>query len=845
MSAKKWNFYYDEKKSRFTENNLVDTANLWIAIGLLWLSFLRIVEEHFPKFINSEAKVYDTGSFAFPSLVTKEIGMDWFVILLFLICLWLPVSGFLSRKDKTWSRVCIVAAMVIPVLYIVNNFKKVSPAMLEIGNQYFRAFNAYQGTSIAIPAGEDDFTPLAFTIFSMLLWMLIWGIACLVKRRIVLVLFPVIPIVLEFMVGMSPKGNGVFFVFAAAFLLLIPNGTKPLRQVIVIGAAVISLFFVSIAFSDKITDLSENQNIVKDWMDKWKESAADFSQTFDFLMSNEKLSNYEPIYSGNTVFEMYMESAPENTLYLRGFYGNTYKNGTWTLDTKAFQQACKKEGYSATEMARIVSYMPYEFLSVVGYLEFRTFTIDYVNSTGDTAYTPYVFYYDTLDDKYGLSGDYLLKKGIWDKKVEGTTLSSGDSINIYSYNTLENFAEIQKTNNYKYREWYNEVAETYAKSGTKSKVIKNAAAKIEQESRAEIDLQLEVQFGYGTNSGKTNLERQMLVNAVQKYLSEQMSYSLKLDTLPIGADPVDYALTTGHEGYCMHYASAGTLLLKELGVPARYVSGYIVRTSDFRYDGIAKTNSAKVPDYNAHAWVEVYFEDIGWIPCEMTEGYNPDSDRLPTEEDRDELENISQENREQFEEETQSESISSESEEALPSEGIEDDTQEPTEDIGEDSEEDSEEVGSDTEEPNGNGNSGGNSPEEKPLLEQVLGVVLGVLKILAVVGLLTAGVGGILLGVKAGLNQYEKVLDKEVKNNQTRRAVKRMNKRIYRILRLRTPFMERLTDYKYERALMQVYFKIPEEDWSRYMKIVKKAHYSLEPISTEEMLHCYKCYKAR
>lgn len=52
------------------------------------------------------------------------------------------------------------------------------------------------------------------------------------------------------------------------------------------------------------------------------------------------------------------------------------------------------------------------------------------------------------------------------------------------------------------------------------------------------------------------------------------------------ADPVEYFLGTGKEGYCMHYASAATLILQELGVPARYASGFVVKQGLFaREDG--------------------------------------------------------------------------------------------------------------------------------------------------------------------------------------------------------------------------------------------------------------------
>ncbi len=79
---------------------------------------------------------------------------------------------------------------------------------------------------------------------------------------------------------------------------------------------------------------------------------------------------------------------------------------------------------------------------------------------------------------------------------------------------------------------------------------------------------------------------------------------------PEGTDPVSYFLNDGRRGYCMHFASAATLMLRALGVPARYVQGYTVQTQPGQ--------EVRVPDYAAHAWVEVYVDGYGWYPVEAT-----------------------------------------------------------------------------------------------------------------------------------------------------------------------------------------------------------------------------------
>ena len=71
-----------------------------------------------------------------------------------------------------------------------------------------------------------------------------------------------------------------------------------------------------------------------------------------------------------------------------------------------------------------------------------------------------------------------------------------------------------------------------------------------------------------------------------------------------------YFLTESRRGYCMHFASAAALALREMGVPARYASGY---TADME-----QGRKADVPDYAAHAWVEVYVDGYGWYPVEVT-----------------------------------------------------------------------------------------------------------------------------------------------------------------------------------------------------------------------------------
>jgi len=85
--------------------------------------------------------------------------------------------------------------------------------------------------------------------------------------------------------------------------------------------------------------------------------------------------------------------------------------------------------------------------------------------------------------------------------------------------------------------------------------------------------------------------------------------------LPRGKNFLDYFLLESQSGYCTYYATAFTLLVRELGLPARYVQGFMV------YDDGLGRKPVTIKNTMAHAWPEVYFDGVGWISFEPTPGF--------------------------------------------------------------------------------------------------------------------------------------------------------------------------------------------------------------------------------
>lgn len=98
--------------------------------------------------------------------------------------------------------------------------------------------------------------------------------------------------------------------------------------------------------------------------------------------------------------------------------------------------------------------------------------------------------------------------------------------------------------------------------------------------------------------------------ALQTYLSRTYRYALDVEVMPSNVDFVSYFLLKSKEGYCTYFASAMTVLCRMVGLPARYVEGYLARPEA---NGVAY-----VTGMDAHAWTEVYFEGFGWLTFDAT-----------------------------------------------------------------------------------------------------------------------------------------------------------------------------------------------------------------------------------
>lgn len=129
-----------------------------------------------------------------------------------------------------------------------------------------------------------------------------------------------------------------------------------------------------------------------------------------------------------------------------------------------------------------------------------------------------------------------------------------------------------------------------------------------------------------TRDQKTIYEK---AKAITDYLRQNIVYSEKVSSPPNDQDIMEWFLFDYKQGYCNYSATAEVLLLRSIGIPSRLVNGYA--EGEVLPDGVTFLVRGK----DAHAWVEVYFPNVGWVPFEPT-STRPEP-QFPEEEMEDEI----------------------------------------------------------------------------------------------------------------------------------------------------------------------------------------------------------------
>jgi len=101
------------------------------------------------------------------------------------------------------------------------------------------------------------------------------------------------------------------------------------------------------------------------------------------------------------------------------------------------------------------------------------------------------------------------------------------------------------------------------------------------------------------------------IQAIQRWIN-QTEFRYTLSPPPLDEDRIDSFLFETKAGFCEHYSSSFTFMMRAVGIPARVVAGY--QGGEMSRGG----NVWEVRQMDAHAWSEVWLEGQGWVRVDPT-----------------------------------------------------------------------------------------------------------------------------------------------------------------------------------------------------------------------------------
>ncbi len=316
-------------------------------------------------------------------------------------------------------------------------------------------------------------------------------------------------------------------------------------------------------------------------------------------------------------------------IYLRGDVGVEFTGDGWTTpvtDSELWRRSRLSESYRPCELdvvRTLLSALGSEYTSVV---EGTDVSIEYLCET-DVVFLPaytseYSFYNNEGFDVYG---DYSVRvaesAGDYIRSVQCTSLAYdfGDFSDYYSYETLINIKNVFRDNLVNVNDFYGTVVPEMASEeniiSDYLRYVEETYTQISGKDRRDMLGFIEENIS-GINVSEIDVsseaDRYLTAATISDYLTDNYTYTLSGEN--DSNSPVMEFLTETKRGHCSLYASAMTLMLRSLDIPARYCTGFSV------YPNNEYTSIVVMREKNLHAWVEVYLGQMGWVTFDPTSG---------------------------------------------------------------------------------------------------------------------------------------------------------------------------------------------------------------------------------
>ena len=364
-------------------------------------------------------------------------------------------------------------------------------------------------------------------------------------------------------------------------------------------------------------------------------------------------------------------SNPNEKVYRRGDLGYEFTGSGWKSISEIDYNSLSYDGYNMREL--LDSYITdldlllcRQRLSALGYevsefIDGCSIEIDYLCDT-NTLFTPANLLDTTFrsNENYNVYGDFVIdtrgKRKVQTHQTVALTpmLSRYDASYLSKavqnyYNDVSDdsllyppfdmdyaeYEDMQSAYRSFIRDYYTSVPESesdnvelFIKETFSKELMPSMYSDAEEivDYYRELNGDLYLDKAQAAEKGAINAENALLFVS---FFKKNFNYSLTVDNDTDGNTKLTNFLFGTKSGHCALYATALTLIMRELGIPARYVTGFVVGGPGDMYRKTADGYAFPVYENNLHAWTEIYIDGIGWLPFDATPS-SGDGDPIPS-----------------------------------------------------------------------------------------------------------------------------------------------------------------------------------------------------------------------
>lgn len=376
---------------------------------------------------------------------------------------------------------------------------------------------------------------------------------------------------------------GVLLLAAAAIALLMLTWQKNKNAVSAASFLLVGVIVAGVAAiflqTGTMQALSEN---AKNALHYWR-----YEKAGEVLPEGDLSEPVTKTESTDTILSVTADTV--QTLYLRGFVGDTYENETWAaLDAETAAE--EKDLFYWLHQS---GFYPQSQLATAARLmgNYQSGSVSVQNLAGCSLYR-----YEpctVLPERAGLT-----KNRIQPSTVETSGLRGERG---YSYETVSDAQTIlPELLDFLQNDTSDGVKSYLQMESAYREFVYSYALTVPAEFRAQLGAVLDQCCeSYGPANSLTKEQAQTAALAFLELCFD-------------GSGDIALPLTDTADGTTYQYATVAALALRYYGIPARYVEGYTVKT--------AENEPVNVDASAAGAWVEVYQDGVGWLPLALTPG---------------------------------------------------------------------------------------------------------------------------------------------------------------------------------------------------------------------------------